>query len=279
MNLTPVRDFWNSPASMNRFSGMLVGLSMVGLMAIVLYWMANRPAFVVKRVVVDSVRGSLKHVSPPQVHAAVAEALNGTVLSADLVPVHRALQSIPWVRAASVRRVWPNRLLVRIEEQHAVAIWANGRLVNDFGEAFSGSAADHEEHCRLIPLIGPEGSERLVLERARQISEWIAPMRRSLRSLTLSEQYAWTAELSDGLVMELGRDTLATPVEERVRMFAKTQSWLAQKLAAAGETSRLVKADLRYAIGYAFQLSAAGAASVATEMAPESTPLCIGVHT
>lgn len=279
MNLTPIRDFWNSPVTMNRVSGVLLMLSTAGLIAIVLHWMANRPAFVVKRVIVDSVRGSLKHVSPPQVHAAVAETLNGTVLSADLALIHRALQSIPWVRTATVRRIWPNRLLVRIEEQHAVAIWANGRLVNDFGEAFSGLAADHEEKCRLIPLAGPEGSERLVLERARQLSEWIAPMQRSLRSLTLSEQYAWTAELSGGLVMELGRDTLATPIEERVRMFAKTQSWLAQKLAAAGEASRIAKADLRYAIGYAFQLSTASTAPVVAEAIPESTPLCIGAHT
>lgn len=279
MNLTPIGDFWNSPVSMNRVSGLLLGLSMAGLVAIVLYWMANRPAFVVKRVIVDSMRGSLKHVSPPQVHAAVAEALNGTVLSADLTPVHRALQSIPWVRTATVRRIWPNRLLVRIEEQHAVATWANGRLVNDFGEAFSGLAADHEENCRLIPLAGPEGSERLVLERARQLSEWIAPLQRGLRGLTLSEQYAWTAELSGGLVLELGRDTLATPVEERVRMFVKTQPWLSQKLTAGGEAPRLAKADLRYAIGYAFQLLAVSATPAGAPTLHDATPLCIGAHT
>lgn len=279
MNLTPVRDFWNSPVSMNRLSGLLLALSTVGLVAIVLFWMANRPAFVVKRVIVDSVRGSLKHVSPPQIHAAVAETLNGTVLSADLARIHRGLQSIPWVRAATVRRIWPNRLLVRIEEQHAVATWANGRLVNDFGESFSGLPADHEENCRLIPLAGPQGSERLVLERARQLADWLAPMQRSLRSLTLSEQYAWTAELSGGLVLELGRDTLATPIEERVRMFVKTQPWLSQKLAFSGETPRLIRADLRYAIGYAFQLSAASATPVASDAAAESTPLCIGAHT
>ena len=279
MNLTPIRDFWNSPANMNRVSGVLLALSVLGFVVIVVHWMANRPAFVVKRVIVDSVRGDLKHVSSPQVHAAIAETLNGTVLSADLALVHRALQSIPWVRTATVRRIWPNRLLVRIEEQHAVATWANGRLVNDFGEAFSALAADHEEDCRLIPLAGPQGSERLVLERARQLAQWLAPMQRSLRGLTLSEQYAWTAELSGGLVLELGRDTLATPIEERVRMFVKTQPWLSQKLAAGGEAPRLAKADLRYAIGYAFQLSAASATPVATEAVSESTPLCIGAHT
>lgn len=239
--------------------------------------MANRPAFVVKRVIVESVAGDLKHVSAPQIHAAVAEALNGTVLSADLVQVHRSLQAIPWIRSVTVRRIWPNRLLVRLEEQRAVAVWPNGRLVNDAGESFAALAADHEENCRLIPLAGPAGSERLVLDRARLLAQWIAPTQRHLQRLTLSEQYAWTAELTGGLVLELGRDALATPVEERVRMFVKTQPWLAQRLGLPGEPPRLARADLRYAIGYAFVPLPAGADIL--PLGSDPTPLCIGLHT
>jgi cell division septal protein FtsQ len=116
-----------------------------------------------------------------------------------------------------------------------------------------------------------------VLDRARLLAQWIAPTQRHLQRLTLSEQYAWTAELTGGLVLELGRDALATPVEERVRMFVKTQPWLAQRLGSPGEPPRLARADLRYAIGYAFVPLPAGA-----EISPlgaDPTPLCIGVHT
>ena len=272
-----MRDFWNSPSRLNRLSGLLVAISGLALAGLFFFWMANRPAFVVKRVIVESVAGDLKHVSAPQIHAAVAEALNGTVLSADLVQVHRSLQAIPWIRSVTIRRIWPNRLLVRLEEQRAVAVWPNGRLVNDAGESFAALAADHEENCRLIPLAGPAGSERLVLDRARLLAQWIAPTQRHLQRLTLSEQYAWTAELTGGLVLELGRDALATPVEERVRMFVKSQPWLAQRLGLPGEPPRLARADLRYAIGYAFVPLPAGAEIPSRGADP--TPLCIGVHT
>lgn len=275
MTMTPLRDFWHSPSLMNRIAGMLIGISLAGLIVVIGYWMANRPAFVVKRVIVDSPRGELKYVSASQIHDAVAEALNGTLLSADLSTIHRALQSIPWVQSVSVRRIWPNRLLVRIEEQRAVGTWGQGRLVNQQGEVFVGAAADHDDACRLIPLYGPAGSQRLVLERARQLTQWLAPLNRPLQSLTLSEQYAWTAELVGGITLELGRDSLATPVEERVRMFVKTQSWLADRLSNKGEKGGLMKADLRYAIGYAFQTTLGTPSAVPNE----SEPLCIGVQT
>lgn len=279
MSGSPVRDFWHSPESMNRVTTILMGLLVIAVIGLSGFWIANRPVFVIKKVIVDAPKGPLKHVSASQVHAAIAEALNGTVLSTDLRSVHHALRSIPWVRTATVRRIWPNRLLVRIEEQQAVATWGSGRLVNRFGEVFAALVVDHEEPCRLLPLSGPGGSERLVLERARQLSEWLAPANRALRSLTLSEQYAWTAELGGGLTLELGRDTLATSMQERVGMFVKTQSWLAQKLAASGQVPPIARADLRYATGYAFQAAPAQAGHDLHATSPEVMPLCIGALT
>lgn len=275
MTMTPLRDFWHSPNLLNRIAGGLIGISVAAFLVLLGIWMANRPVFVVKRVIVDSPQGELKYVSASQVHDVVAEALNGTTLSTDLTTIHRGLQAIPWVKSVSVRRIWPNRLLVRIEEQRAVGTWGQGRLVNHLGEVFVGTAADHDDACRLIPLYGPAGSQRLVLDRARELTQWLAPLNRPLQSLTLSEQYAWTAELTGGITLELGRDSLATPVEERVRMFVKTQPWLAERLTAKNEKGSLMKADLRYAIGYAFQ-TAVGVTAAPVE---ELEPLCIGVNT
>jgi cell division protein FtsQ len=271
---SPLRDVWHSPVWLNRFSAVLFALSIMGFAALVAFWLANRPVFTVKRVIVDTPSGSLKHVSASQVQAAVLESLNGTVLSTDLQTMHRALASIPWVRSATVRRIWPNRLLVRLEEQHAVGTWGNQRLVNRFGELFTAQAADHDDPCRLIPLSGPAGSQRLVLERAVALSQWLAPIQKSLASLTLSDQYAWTAELGGNTVLELGRDALPTPVEERVRNFVKTQAWLAAQLGQAAPAAQLTHADLRYATGYAFRPATSGAA-VNNEAA---IPLCIGAQ-
>jgi cell division protein FtsQ len=252
--ISPVRQFWSSPGLMDRVAGMLAGISVLALLALLLFWVSQRPAFAVKRVMVDSIDGDLRHVTPSQIQAAVGETLNGTVLSADLIPIQQSLQAIPWVRSATVRRVWPNRLLVRIEEQRAVAQWSPGQLVNLHGEVFAGAREDHDESCTLALLSGPVGSEKLVLSRARELQDWIAPLGMGISALKLTEQYAWTAVLTKGLTLELGRDTLATGTKERVQMFVQTQPWLSQRMALENGPA-IVHADLRYAAGYAFRTS------------------------
>lgn len=251
MSKSPLRDFWNSPASINQIAGLLLTLAFFAFVASMAYWMANRPVFVIKRVILDAPKGELKHVSLEQVRAALGDSLTGTVFSADLSQVQQSLQSIPWVYAVTVRRIWPSRLHVRIEEQQAVGIWSSNMLVNRHGELFAAYPRDHMEPCSLVKLSGPEGSERIVTERARSLTAWLAPMKAPLRTVTLNEQYSWTAEIA-GLTVELGRDALPTPVQERVRMFAQTHGWLVDKLQAQGEMGQLQRADLRYATGYAF---------------------------
>lgn len=253
--MTLLRNLWNAPGLLDRISAMLIGAAVLCLLALMLLWVTQRPAFAVKRVMVDSVDGAFRHVTPSQLHAAVVETLHGSLLSADLRPVQQSLQAIPWVRTATVRRIWPNRLLVRIEEQRAVAIWGRGSLVNGLGQTFAGASEDHDESCALTTLAGPAGSERLVLNRAREIQEWIAPLGISLVSLRLTEQYAWNAVLSGGVTLHLGRDALAASIEERVRMFVKTQPWLTQRLSLEGGAA-VIHADLRYATGYAFRTAA-----------------------
>ncbi len=250
--MAPVRQFWNSPALIDKVAGLLIGAAILSLLGLMLFWVSHRPAFAVKRVVIDSIEGELRHVTSSQVHAAVLENLDGTVLSANLRPVQQSLQAIPWVRSATVRRVWPNRLLVRIEEQQAVAVWSRGVLVNHYGESFAGAKEDHDQSCLLATLSGPAGSEKLVLDRARELQGWVAPLGMSLSSLRLTEQYAWTAVLDSGLTLDLGRDALGISAQERVKKFVQTQPWLSQRLGLEGGPV-VVHADLRYATGYAFR--------------------------
>jgi cell division protein FtsQ len=268
MSSNPMRQLWHSPDRLNQLAASLVWLSSFMLVSILAIWMANRPAFAVQRVMVDAVDRDLSHVSKAQVQAAVFENLEGTMLTADLRPMHQALEAIPWVREVSVRRIWPNRLLVRIEEQRAVATWAPDQLVNHRGDVFAASADDHDsQFCRLLTMRGPAGTQAFVLRRTREIYEWLSPLGREITSITLSDQYAWSLNLQGGLSLELGRDSLAASLEERVKMFVKTQPWLSER------AGHVTKADLRYVTGYSF--IAEPSPIVAIE--PSSPPLCIGV--
>lgn len=271
---SPIRAFWHSPNLMDRLSAMVFLIALLCMVMMGLWWVANRPVFVIKRVMVDSVRGELTHTAAQKIRAALDETVSGTVLSTDIAAIHRAVQALPWVRHASVRRIWPNRLLIRIEEHHAVAVWDGKRLLNHYGEVFEGSVKEHHDDCALIALSGPAGSEKLVLERARQLQNWLAPLGLPLQAITLSEQYAWTAYLGGGVTLELGRDALPTPVQERVQMFVKSQPWLARQQGADSSIAQISKVDLRYPTGYAYR-----PASQPIAVPVQSLPLCIGAQT
>ena len=74
------------------------------------------------------------------------------------------LGALPWVRKVAVRRSWPDRLDVAIEEHVVLARWGEDRLVNIQGEVFEGGAEESER--RALPLLfGPAASEHQVAER------------------------------------------------------------------------------------------------------------------
>jgi len=80
--------------------------------------------------------------------------LVGNFFSIDLAQARHAFETVPWVRRAVVRRVWPDRLAVRLQEHHAVELWESNdgsgpgdRLVNSQGEVFEANLGDVEDEA------------------------------------------------------------------------------------------------------------------------------------
>ena len=98
--------------------------------------------------------------------------------------MRRAFESVPWVRHAVVRRVWPNRLRVQLEEHRPVALWGgetgSEKLVNSFGEVFEANLGDVEDDD-LPRLVGPDGSSAQVLAMLGRIDERDRAARRAHR--------------------------------------------------------------------------------------------------
>jgi cell division protein FtsQ len=112
----------------------------------VLWWLAQRPLFSVRGIVLE---GELTHNTAATVRAHAAPKLAGGFFTMDLERARAAFESVPWVRRASVRRVWPDRLAVRLEEHVPAALWMADddieRMVNTFGQVFEANADDVED--------------------------------------------------------------------------------------------------------------------------------------
>lgn len=182
-----------------------------------------------------------------------AEGVRGLSASgASLEAVREAARGIPWVREATVRRRFPDTVVVTLEAHEALARWGASALVSRLGEVFS---ADHEG--RLPRFAGPEGSAPEIARRFPAIARAAAPLASPVAELRLSARGAWQAVLESGLVLELGRGD----IEGRIARFAS--AWPA--LAASGiETAH---ADLRYGNGFALRRDP-GEARAAPKPAP-----------
>ena len=129
---------WDDPKALNAFAATLASIA-VALLAIgAVVWAARNDAFALREVVVAT---PLARSSPANLEAAIRSDLSGTFFTLDLDTARAALVRVPWVRNVSLRRQWPGRLEIAVEEHVPYARWGDSGLVNAQGEIF---AATHD---------------------------------------------------------------------------------------------------------------------------------------
>ena len=143
---------WDRPALMNGLANALYAVAAVLALYIAWTLAARLPVFALREV---RVGGELAHVTRDQIEGVVQRELKGNFFTLDLAATRASFEKLPWVRKASVRRQWPARLDVALEEHVPLARWARAALVNTHGEVFQ-AAYDGE----LPVFIGPEGMAR-----------------------------------------------------------------------------------------------------------------------
>ena len=104
---------WNNARQMNLTANALHVLLVFVLLGAAGYWAIQRPEFRLREIQID---GDTSHINSPTVRASVVGHLKGNYFTVDLDAARTAFEQMPWVRHASVRRVWPNALAVTLEE-------------------------------------------------------------------------------------------------------------------------------------------------------------------
>jgi cell division protein FtsQ len=251
---------WNYPDRMQKLSRFLVRCFLAIACLGILVWLSQRPVFVLRQVVIEPVVGqTLKHINKPVVKQQVLETVQGNFFSVRLEDVKRGFESMPWVRHANVRRVWPNGLIVSIEEQKPFGTWGGADshiLMNIHGELFAGRISDVGDGIQLIDFNGPEDASKEVMRLYEKANAWFKPWDAEVKNLTLSERYAWHVKLSNGMKVEFGRDEESsdkTLTEDRVARLFKYWPQVQERWA-----NRVDAIDLRYANGFVVHLASAG---------------------
>lgn len=219
-------------------AGIVAGLAALAGCLGALYWLLLPERFPVSEV---RLVGELKRTSASEIHAALPP-VSGNFFVADLSEVRAGLERLPWVRRVAVRRVWPGRLEVSVEEHVALARWGEEALVNTHGERFLATTREP-----LPAFFAPGGTQSEVARRYVRFAAIVAPLGTSIERVVLSPRHAWQLRLANGLHLMLGRD--ADAAEARLKKFVD-----AYPATLARVSQKYEYVDLRYPNGFALRL-------------------------
>lgn len=228
---------WDRPELLTATANFLYGLAAVAAMVMAILVAVHLPVFPVREV---RLLGTVEHVTRAQLEAVVRGELRGNFFTLDLEAARAAFARLPWVRRANVRRHWPDRIEVALEEHEALARWGEEGLVNTHGERFA-AASD-----RVLPVFaGPQEAAAEMAQRYGAFARTVQPLGRRVVVVTLSPRRAWTLRLDDGMTLELGREQM----ESRLERFASAWSASIGQMRTAPAV-----VDLRYPNGFAVRI-------------------------
>jgi cell division protein FtsQ len=246
---------WNNVRQLNLAANALHALLALALLVAGSWWLVQRPNFALREIRIE---GDTEHIDPLNVRSTVVGHLKGNFFTMDLDAARQAFEQLPWVRHASVRRVWPNVLAVTLDEYKPLGTWGSDQLVSTDGELFTANEGelDHE----LPAFDGPDGSAKDVVARYHDFQHWFAPLGLTPDDVTLSPRYAWTVKLSNGMQVEFGRERNADTLSERAHRLTAAWSAITQRWG-----NDIEYADLRYPNGFAIR-------SASMRFIPDTTP-------
>jgi cell division protein FtsQ len=229
------RAMWDNPALLRKIADTLFFLSVSALLLGIGFYLVHLPTLFP----LNSVRLSAAphRVSSAQVLEVVSSEVKGNLFTVDIAHLRQSLEKLQWVKSVNIRREFPGKLEVELEEHKALASWNNSLLVNMQGTIFSGSTEQ-----KLPVFFGQAGDSIELAQRYTQFSSQLSVLNLQVIQVALSPRHAWQLHLSNGMVLELGREEM----QQRLSRFVTAYP---SSLAIQAGAARYV--DMRYRNGFA----------------------------
>ena len=206
----------------------------------------------------------LKHQKSDELQQVAANAIDGGFFSMNVDVFREKLLLLPWVENVSVRKVWPNKLLVSITERTPASRWLsldeqrmNNKSINNMqelnthwkallsneGVIFSPEITQSQRTKFMnLPLFsGPNKSAHKVLQQCIAFLKIIKSMDITMQHCAMDARHAWKIELASSLIVNLGKYEVMKRLQRFVDVFSQQLN----------EYLPYVRyADLRYSNGF-----------------------------
>ncbi len=187
-----------------------------------------------------TVNGDFRFLDREAVERIMLPHLGTGYFMVDLARIRDDLLSLPMVYQVTVRRAWPDRLMVFITEQVPVLRFGDDAYLNPYAEAFHPQTG--LPGVDLPRVDGPAGSETMLLRQFDVFTGLLEPAGLRIARLMLDGKHAWRITLDNGSEVLLGRRDIERRAALMARLFA--HDW-------ASERDRVERVDMRYTNGVA----------------------------
>lgn len=227
-------EFWWKPFWTT--SAMLIFVGLLWSVSDQLWLWLDRP---VKEI---AVQGDVRHLDRGKLATEIAAGLEQSLLQVELIDIQELVREQPWVRVAAIKRQWPNRLVIEVEEEVPVARWGEHGLLNHQGDIFW--PALKAEYRTLPRLSGPSPETSRVMSQFHDLNQIFRPYGLSVTSLDLEARGAWNLTLNNEIKVILGREE----INQRLQRFLDLYQ---QRL--SDRESEIEQIDIRYTNGVAIK--------------------------
>ena len=228
---------WDKPDILNAIASLLLAAAFLLVAYGTLHYVVRLPVFALREV---RINGAVAHVTVEQIEVIVKRKLRDNFFTLDLARTRAAFEKLPWVRKVNVRRQWPDRLEVALEEHVALARWGNAALVNIQGEVFTAV-----QEGKLPLFVGPPASAKEIAIQYGYFQRSLATIGQVAVQVQVSPRRAWQVRLESGLTLELGRERVESRLDRFIAVYERTVNRLQRKIDHV---------DLRYPNGFAVRI-------------------------
>ena len=193
----------------------------------------NRPVAVVR------IEGEFHHLLRSQIRQQLSPVVVEKFFSIKLSQIKKTLRVLPWVHDVTIKRQWPDQLLVKIYERIPQARWNNRWLIDQSGNIF---IPDHLRNFNHLPALSG------VITQENEMWKTFLFLKKRLQTISLTITDFSTDDIdnwcfvTNGVKISVGEHNHYKRIEAFILLY---------KQQLKGQWSNIDSVDLRYTNGIA----------------------------
>ncbi|MEE9310006.1 MAG: cell division protein FtsQ/DivIB [Cocleimonas sp.] len=186
------------------------------------------------------VKGDLNILDKSQLQPVIEPFTKTNLYLLDEKALETAIENNPWVHSASMTKIWPDKLIVKIHEQRPVAFWGDKEMLAENGEIIKANLP--KEKGNLPLLYSPNDKGRNMATGFLKIRKWMKDFPLKMVEFKEDARGSWQIKLQNDMVLKIGREHQ----EKRLRRFMVGYDHSLKQV-----INDVKAVDLRYTNGFA----------------------------